>query len=127
MFGIKQDGTYRVERIGFSDADLSVGYVVAIRPIKREADIVTEGALFGRWTDDDGTVYWDAVEVITDRAAALAAAARRSERAIWDAEHGEAVTVYYGDPDAECETCGRDDVVTPAFDAPRCYRHVSHR
>lgn len=84
MFGIQQDGTYRVENIGYSVADLTTGYVVAIRPIKREADVPTTGTLFGRWTAADGAVYWDAVEVIEDPTEALLTAASRGEQAIWD-------------------------------------------
>lgn len=126
MFGITQDGTYRAETIGFSTPELTTGYVVGVRSVQHESDVLP-GDLFGRWTDEDGTVYWDEVAVIPGRGAALMAAAYRGEIAIWDVEHGSIVPVYYGDPDAECETCGRDDVVTPAFDAPRCYRHVSNR
>jgi hypothetical protein len=84
MFGIIADGTYRVESIGFSTPELTSGYVVATRPIKREADIPTEGTLFGRWTDEDGTVYWDEVEVFADETEALLMAANRGELAIWD-------------------------------------------
>jgi hypothetical protein len=97
MFGITEDGTYRVERIGFSTPTLDSGYVVAIRPLKREADIVTEGALFGRWTDEDGTVYWDEVEVIGNVWYALMAAKVRGEIAIWDIARGTELRVadYY--------------------------------
>lgn len=85
MFGIIADGTYRIENIGFSTPELTTGYVVAIRPIQHEADIVTEGALFGRWTDEtDGKVYWDEVEVFQDVTEALLVAANRGELAIWD-------------------------------------------
>lgn len=97
MFGIIEDGTYRVERIGFSTPTLTDGYVVAIRPIKHEADIVTEGALFGRWTDADGTVYWDEVEVIGNVWYALMEARLRGELAIWDVARGIELRVadYY--------------------------------
>lgn len=84
MFGIIEDGTYRVERIGFSTPELTEGYVVAVRPLQHESDIVTEGALFGRWTDEDGTVYWDEVEIYEDRWNAVLLADTRNELAIWD-------------------------------------------
>lgn len=93
MFGITEDGTYRVERIGFSTPTLTDGYVVAIRPIKREADIVTEGTLFGRWTDEDGTIYWDEVEVIDGLSDALDAARFRGELAVWDLANNEEIRV----------------------------------
>lgn len=89
MFGITEDGTYRVERIGFSTPTLDRGYVVAIRPLRREADIVTEGALFGRWTDEDGTVYWDEVEVVPSLVTALQSAYLRDEKAVWGLEEGK--------------------------------------
>lgn len=84
MFGITEDGTYRVENIGFSTVELTEGYVVAVRPIQREADIPTTGTIFGRWTDTDGMVYWDEVEVIDNVWYALHAAYLRNEKAIWD-------------------------------------------
>jgi hypothetical protein len=93
MFGIQTDGTYRVENIGYSVAELTTGYVVGVRAIQRETDIPTEGTLFGRWTDDDGTVYWDQVEIIADRSMALHVAANRGELAIWDVAYGKAVEV----------------------------------
>lgn len=94
LFGIRQDGTYRVENIGASRVDLTAGYVVGVRPIKREADVPTTGELFGRWTDPDtGTVYWGAVEIITDLRPALTLAALRGELAIWDAAHGVEIPV----------------------------------
>jgi hypothetical protein len=89
MFGITEDGTYRVESIGFSTPTLDSGYVVAVRPIKREADIVTEGALFGRWTDQDGTVYWDEVEIVPSLLTALQTAHLRSETAVWGIAEGK--------------------------------------
>ena len=88
MFGIIEDGTYRVENIGYSAPVLTIGYVVATRPIKREADLPTTGELFGRWTAADGTVYWDAVEVIDDLHTALTLAAQRGEQAVWDIAAG---------------------------------------
>lgn len=85
MFGIIADGTYRTESIGFSTPELTTGYVVATRPIKREADIPNEGTLFGRWTDEaTGEVFWDEVEIFQDVVEALLIAANRGERAIWD-------------------------------------------
>lgn len=93
MFGITEDGTYRVESIGFSTPVLTDGYVVAVRPIKREADIPTTGTLFGRWTDTDGTVYWDEVEVIDSLIGAIAAAHYRNELAIWDLSTNQEIRV----------------------------------
>lgn len=85
MFGIIADGTYRTESSGFSTPELTTGYVVATRPIKREADIPNEGTLFGRWTDQNtGKVFWDEVEVFDDETEALLTAASRGELAIWD-------------------------------------------
>lgn len=99
LFGIREDGTYRVEMIGASRVELTEGYVVATRAISREADVPTLGELFGRWTDPDtGIVYWDAVEVIADRLDALSAAHDRGELAIWDAARGESVYVL-------CDLC----------------------
>lgn len=97
MFGIINDGTYRVERIGYSTPTLTDGYVVAVRPLQHESDIVTEGALFGRWTDTDGTVYWDEVEVIGNIWYALHAAYLRNELAIWDLAENKELRVadYY--------------------------------
>lgn len=83
LFGITADGTYRVENIGYSTPELTSGYIVATRSIQREADLPTTGELFGRWTDEDGTVYWDAVEVIPNLLTALQTAYLRSELAIW--------------------------------------------
>lgn len=93
MFGIIKDGTYRVEAIGFSEPALTSGYVVAVRPIKREADVPTTGTLFGRWTDADGTVYWDQVEVIDGMTDALDAARFRGELAVWDLANNVEVRV----------------------------------
>lgn len=97
LFGITADGTYRVENIGYSTPELTSGYIVATRSIQREADLPTTGELFGRWTDEDGTVYWDAVEVIGNMWYALHAAYLRNEKAIWDiAENRELrVADYY--------------------------------
>ncbi len=92
LFGIREDGTYRVEMIGASRVELTDGYVVATRSIAREADVPTLGELFGRWTDPDtGTVYWDAVEVIADQGTALDVAAARGEIAVWDAANGREI------------------------------------
>lgn len=88
MFGIIEDGTYRVERIGFSTPTLTTGYVVGVRSITREADIPAEGTLFGRWTAADGAIHWDAVEIIEDLHTALQTAAQRGELAVWDVEAG---------------------------------------
>lgn len=93
MFGIIQDGTYRVENIGYSTPTLADGYVVGVRPIKREADVPTLGTLFGRWTASDGTVYWDEVEVIDELHEALKAASTRGELAIWDLAMGVEIPV----------------------------------
>lgn len=109
MFGITEDGTYRVESIGFSTPVLDSGYVVAIRPLKREADIVTEGALFGRRTDEDGTVYWDEVEVLDSRQDALNAAHDRGELAIWDITRHESVYVL-------CDLCAAGNGMAHAWE-----------
>lgn len=93
MFGIIEDGTYRVETIGFSIPELTTGYVVALQAIRREADIPNLGTLFGRWTDTDGTVYWDEVEVFEDETEALLTAASRGELAIWDIARGVEIRV----------------------------------
>lgn len=93
MFGIIKDGTYRVENIGYSTPELTSGYIVATRPIKREADLTVTGELFGRWTDEDGTVYWDAVEVHESYAKALNLAYLRDEKAIWDIAENKEIRV----------------------------------
>lgn len=83
MFGISADGTYRVEADGYSTPTLTEGYVVGVKPLT-EADTLPEGTLFGRWTDEDGTVYWDEVEVYDMFSTALGTAYIRNEIAIWD-------------------------------------------
>lgn len=103
LFGIREDGTYRVEMIGASRVELTDGYVVATRPIAREADVPTLGELFGRWTDPDtGTVYWDAVEVLPTLTEAVDAARVRGELAIWDA--AESMSVFVGPHDIWVDT-----------------------
>lgn len=94
MFGIHQDGTYRVENIGYSVPTLTSGYIVATRSIQREADLTTTGELFGRWTDPEtGRVHWDAVEVIENQSEAIIAAGIRGELAIWDVARGAAIDI----------------------------------
>lgn len=83
MFGITTDGTYLAENIGFSTPELTSGFIVAQCSVQHEWEILP-GDIFGRWTDEDGTVYWDVVEVIPNILTALQTAYLRSEIAIWD-------------------------------------------
>lgn len=82
MFGIQKDGTYKAETIGFSRVT-GTGYAVGVGPLRREADILP-GEYFGRWTDDDGSVYWDKVQIIEDFNKALFVANYQGEVAIWN-------------------------------------------
>jgi hypothetical protein len=84
MFGITQDGTYRAENIGFSTPELTTGYVVGVRSVQHELDVLP---------GEDGTVYWDVVEVFEDQWDAVLLADTRGELAIWDAAAGQAISI----------------------------------
>lgn len=94
MFGIIKDGTYRTESIGYSEPELTTGFVVAIEPVYHERDLPKRGTLFGRWTSPEtGRVYWDKVEVIPELDEALRLAEARGELAIWDVQNAAEIQV----------------------------------
>jgi hypothetical protein len=86
MDTITEDGTFTLDLSGMVrnvSSELAQGFVVAVAKIESVLD-ATPGSMFGRWTDQDGTVYWDLVEVYSDLSLALKTARSRSELAIWD-------------------------------------------
>lgn len=108
------DGTYvrGAKSTDITDAALTTGYVVATGPLGDLAQ-VAPGGMFGVWTDADGSVYFDRVEVIEDRETALAVAQLRDELAIWDVARGAEILTSYG-LQARVDAGQPFDIVVPA-------------
>lgn len=96
MFGITTDGTYMMDALGNivnAVANVASGYVVALGPLADETE-VAPSVTFGRWEDQNtGTVYWDRVTILDSLDAALDAAKRIGELAIWDLGQGQEIRV----------------------------------
>lgn len=87
MDTITEDGTFTIDDKGVIHnigQDFAAGFVVALGAITDALSALAPGTMFGRWTDTDGTIYWDRVTILSDLDKALSLARAQHEIAIWD-------------------------------------------
>lgn len=83
---IPEDGTFVLDETGTIQnavEGIASGFVVALGKLA-DATALRAGEMFGRWTDVDGTVYWDRVTILADLSTAVSTAKKLGELAIWD-------------------------------------------
>lgn len=83
---ITEDGTFTIDETGTirnAVEGIASGFVVALGKLA-DAATLNVGEMFGRWTDEDGTVYWDRVTILSDVREAVTMAKTLGELAIWD-------------------------------------------
>lgn len=97
---ITEDGTYMVDASGtLHRMEYSTGYMVAkqsvlIYPLDSLHTEIPKLTVLGRWTDfEDGSIYWDEVELIDNLLDAGNTARERGELAIWDNLNGKEIRV----------------------------------